>query len=110
MYQPDTSTISQRDINEIRTFEIVREYTKIPIPKLIYQGDGQVMIWVFLYIETNNVFERIRGITIFEGPIRDRISPRQREGIRLQVQDYIEELARVPTVFGGVRSLRVSEK
>lgn len=39
-YQPETSTISQRDENEIRTLEIVREYTTIPIPKLIYQGDG----------------------------------------------------------------------
>lgn len=43
-YRPDTSTISQRDENEIRTLEIVREYTSIPIPKLIYQGDGQVPI------------------------------------------------------------------
>lgn len=43
-YQPDTSTISQRDENEIRALEIVREYTNIPVPKLIYQGDGQVLI------------------------------------------------------------------
>ena len=42
---------------------------------------------------------------IFEGPIWDNISPRQLEGIRLQVQDYIKELARVPNDPGGVRSL-----
>lgn len=41
-YQPDISTIAQRDENEIRTMEIVRQYTNIPVPKLIYQGNGQV--------------------------------------------------------------------
>lgn len=41
-YQPDISTIAQRDENEIRTLETVRQYTNIPVPKLIYQGDGQV--------------------------------------------------------------------
>jgi hypothetical protein len=39
-YQPDISTIAQRDENEIRTIEIVRQYTNIPVPKLIYQGNG----------------------------------------------------------------------
>ena len=39
-YQPDTSTISQRDENELRTLEVVRRYTNIPVPKLIYQGNG----------------------------------------------------------------------
>lgn len=52
-YRPDTSTIHQRDINEIRILEIVRKYTNIPVPKLIYQGDGQVLIYEgFLQIET----------------------------------------------------------
>lgn len=41
-YQPDISTIAQRDENEIRTIEIVRQYTNIPVPKLIYHGNGQV--------------------------------------------------------------------
>lgn len=41
-YQPDTSTIAQRDENEIRTLEVIRQYTNIPVPKLVYQGNGQV--------------------------------------------------------------------
>lgn len=35
----------------------------------------------------------------------DKISPRQQEGIRLQVQNYIKELANVPNDARGVRSL-----
>lgn len=55
-----------------------------------------------------NVFERIPGITIFEGPAWDKISPRQQEGIRLEVQGFIKELSKVPNHSGGVRSLTAS--
>ncbi|KAJ5805146.1 hypothetical protein N7474_011033 [Penicillium riverlandense] len=87
---------SPRDENELRTLEIVRQYTNIPVPKLVYRGEGF------------NVFERIPGFTIFEGPIWDSISPRQQEGIKLQVQGYIKALAKVPNESGGVRSLSAS--
>ncbi|KAL4919009.1 hypothetical protein BDW62DRAFT_200159 [Aspergillus aurantiobrunneus] len=92
-YQPDTATVSQRDENELRTLEIVREYTDLPVPKLIHRGDGF------------NVFERIPGITIFDGHVRDAIPPRQQEWIKLQVQGYIKQLAKVPNGTGGIRSL-----
>lgn len=39
-YQPETSTVAQRDENELRTLEIVRQYTNIRLPKLVYQGNG----------------------------------------------------------------------
>lgn len=39
-YQPDLLTLSQRDENELRTLEIVRQYTNIPVPKLVHQGNG----------------------------------------------------------------------
>lgn len=39
-YEPETSTVSQRDENELRTLELVRQYTDIPVPKLVYQGEG----------------------------------------------------------------------
>jgi hypothetical protein len=39
-YQPDLLTISQRDENELRTLEMVRQYTSIPVPKLVHEGDG----------------------------------------------------------------------
>lgn len=39
-YQPEISTIAQRDENELRTLELVRQYTNIPVPKLVYQGNG----------------------------------------------------------------------
>lgn len=39
-YQPDVLTISQRDENELRTLEMVCQYTSIPVPKLVYQGNG----------------------------------------------------------------------
>lgn len=51
------------------------------------------------------MFERIPGITIFEGLVWDKVSPRQQEAIKLQVQDYIKQLAKVPNDSGGVRSL-----
>ncbi|EEH10684.1 predicted protein [Histoplasma capsulatum G186AR] len=95
-YEPEFSTISLRDENEVRTLELVRQYTNIPVPKLIHQGDGF------------NVFERIPGITVNESPTWDKVSPRQREAIKLQVQSYIKELAKVPNPSAGVRSLSVS--
>lgn len=55
-----------------------------------------------------NVFERIPGITISEGPAWDTISPRQQEGTKLQVQDYSKQLATIPNDAGGVRSLSTS--
>jgi hypothetical protein len=39
-YCPDFSTLASRDENEIRAIELVQEYTNIPTPKLIHQGDG----------------------------------------------------------------------
>jgi len=47
-------------------------------------------------------------MTIFEGSVWDKIPPRQQEGIKLQVQDYIKQLAKIPNDAGGVRSLSVS--
>lgn len=55
-----------------------------------------------------NIFERIPGISIFEGRVWDTISPRQQEGIKLQVQDYIKQLAKIPNEIGGIRSLSTS--
>ncbi|XXG98939.1 hypothetical protein Hte_005272 [Hypoxylon texense] len=55
--------------------------------------------------EKLNVFERIHGITVNEKAIWDRVSSRQREAIRLQVQGYIEKLAAIPNPTGGIRSL-----
>ncbi|KAL4907769.1 hypothetical protein BDW74DRAFT_175551 [Aspergillus multicolor] len=73
--------------------ELVWEYTATPVPKVVYQGDGF------------NVFERIRGISIFEGSIWDNVPSRQQEGIKLQVQDYIKQLASIHNPSGSVRSL-----
>ncbi|PTU16912.1 hypothetical protein P175DRAFT_0505437 [Aspergillus ochraceoroseus IBT 24754] len=39
-YQPDLLTISQNYENELRTLEIVRQYTSIPAPKLVHKGNG----------------------------------------------------------------------
>lgn len=39
-HEPDLSTLQSRDDNEIKAMELVGKYTTIPIPKLIYQGDG----------------------------------------------------------------------
>ncbi|KAL4791418.1 hypothetical protein BDV19DRAFT_370593 [Aspergillus venezuelensis] len=41
-YIPDTTIVSARDENEMRVLEVVREYTGIPEPKLVYRGEGQV--------------------------------------------------------------------
>jgi hypothetical protein len=40
-YEPKTSTIAQRDENELRTLEIIRQYTNIPVPKLVYRVKGR---------------------------------------------------------------------
>lgn len=55
-----------------------------------------------------NVFPRIPGITVNEGPTWDKVSPRQREAIRLQVQGFIEKLLKIPNPTGGVRSMTTS--
>lgn len=39
-YEPETTTVAQRDENELRALELVREYTAIPVPRLVYQGEG----------------------------------------------------------------------
>lgn len=39
-YQPEISTIAQHDENELHMLELVRQYTNIPVPKLIYQLSG----------------------------------------------------------------------
>lgn len=116
-YQPEISTIAQRDENELHTLELVRQYTDIPVPKLIYQASGQAAVipkcaCLYTAMVANqprfNIFERIPGITIFEGPVWDTINPRQQEGLKLQVQGYIRQLAKIPNDMGGVRSLSTS--
>lgn len=53
-----------------------------------------------------NVFARIPGITVNEGPVWDKVTPRQREGIKLQVRDFIKQLAtNIPNQTGSIRSL-----
>ncbi|KAK1771490.1 hypothetical protein QBC33DRAFT_554654 [Phialemonium atrogriseum] len=76
-YIPDFATLTAHDENELEALKLVREYTNIPVPQLLHQGRGF------------NVFERIYGVMVNEKPIWDRVSPRQREAIRLQVQGYI---------------------
>jgi hypothetical protein len=39
-YQPDLFTIEQRDESELRALKIVRQYTSIPAPSLVYEGNG----------------------------------------------------------------------
>lgn len=39
-YEPEISTIALRDENELHALELIRQYTNIPVPKLVYQGDG----------------------------------------------------------------------
>ncbi|KAI4861175.1 hypothetical protein F4820DRAFT_461143 [Hypoxylon rubiginosum] len=92
-YIPDFATVSARDDNELKSLELVREHTDIPVPRVLHQGKGF------------NVFERIHGITVNEKVIWDRVSPRQREAIRLQVQGYIKKLATIPNPTGGILSL-----
>ena len=43
-----------------------------------------------------------------EGPIWDKVSPRQKEAIKLQVRGYIEQLAKIPHPTGVVQSLGAS--
>ncbi|CAG9954271.1 unnamed protein product [Clonostachys rosea f. rosea IK726] len=92
-YKPDVETVSQRDENEIEAMKLVQEYTNIPIPRVLHRGEGF------------NVFERIQGVTVNEKSIWDRVNPRQREAIRLQVQGFIQQLAAIPNLTGEVRSL-----
>jgi hypothetical protein len=41
-YEPDLSSLEQRDENEILAMELVRKYTDIRVPKVIHRGDGYV--------------------------------------------------------------------
>lgn len=51
-----------------------------------------------------NVFERLDGIAVNCSDMWEKVAPRQREAIRLQVRDYIQQLSQIPYP-GGVRSL-----
>ncbi|KAI9886826.1 MAG: hypothetical protein M1823_001399, partial [Watsoniomyces obsoletus] len=92
-WQPNLSTLEMRDENEILALDLVREHTSIPIPKLIHRGVGF------------NVFERLQGITIVDRYTWEKVTPRQKEAIRLQIHDYIKQLAKIPHPDGGIRSL-----
>lgn len=39
-YTPDFATLTARDENELKALEMVREHTKIPVPRVLQQGDG----------------------------------------------------------------------
>ncbi len=52
-----------------------------------------------------NVFVRLQGVTIFDVETWEKVKQRRREAIRLQIHDYIQQLARVPRPNGAVRSL-----
>lgn len=39
-YMPDAATTASRDENELLAMDLVKQYTDIPVPKLIHQGNG----------------------------------------------------------------------
>ncbi|KAI9786525.1 MAG: hypothetical protein M1816_007907 [Peltula sp. TS41687] len=94
-YEPDLSTLEMRDENELLAMELVREHTSVPISKLIHRGYGF------------NVLERLQGITVHDRASWEKVTPRQREAIRLQVREYIQQPAQVPSPHppGSIRSL-----
>jgi hypothetical protein len=38
-YIPDFTTLKLRDDNELAALKLVQEYTDIPVPKLVYEGE-----------------------------------------------------------------------
>ncbi|KAJ5808060.1 hypothetical protein N7474_009329 [Penicillium riverlandense] len=82
-YQPEFSTIEQRNQDDTQVLEVVRQHANIPVPKLVNRGRGF------------NADEQIPGITLFDGSVWDSLALRQQDGIKLKVQGYIKDLATV---------------
>lgn len=41
-YLPDFSTLKMRDDNELLALRLVQEYTNVPVPQLVYEGEESV--------------------------------------------------------------------
>ncbi|CUS15823.1 unnamed protein product [Tuber aestivum] len=92
-YVPIYSAVQQRDENEILALELVKKYTSVPIPEVVHSGNGFT------------VFQRFPGVTVDDKETWEKVTPKQREAIKLQVQGYIKELIKIPHPSFGVRSL-----
>ncbi|PWW76528.1 hypothetical protein C7212DRAFT_295094 [Tuber magnatum] len=92
-YVPIYSAVEKRDENEILALGLVERYTSVPVPRVVHSGNGFT------------VFERFSGMTVDDKETWEKVNPRQREAIKLQVQGYINELVRIPHPSSGVRSL-----
>lgn len=49
-YIPDFATLEARDENEIKALELAREYTNIPVPRVLHQGNGSVALMLYEWI------------------------------------------------------------
>ncbi|CAZ80737.1 unnamed protein product [Tuber melanosporum] len=92
-YVPIYSAVRQRDENEILALKLVQEHTSVPVPKVIHSGNGFT------------VFERFSGVTVDDKETWEKVTPKQREAIKLQVQGYIQDLVKIPHPSSGIRSL-----
>src|SRR5947207_9049251 len=70
------------DENLVIATEVVQKYTTIPVPKVVHYAEGMT------------VLEKVKGIDLDEA--WDRVSPRQLTGIKLQLQEYIQQLWAIP--------------
>lgn len=59
-YIPDFATVSARDDNELKSLELVREHTDIPVPRVLHQGKG--LDSLALLREETNRFEDVANI------------------------------------------------
>ncbi|KAI5780523.1 hypothetical protein EDC01DRAFT_730723 [Geopyxis carbonaria] len=93
-FEPEFDTLEKRDENEILAMEQVKKYTDIPVPDLLYRGEGY------------NVFRRIPGKTLYHPDHWEALHLNQRASIRLQVQSLIRKLWCIPTPITGQYSVR----
>jgi len=81
----DTGRTLLSDENEIKSLELVRKYTTIPLPEIVDHGPGFV------------VFKRIQGEDLES--VWSKLSPGQLKNIISVIRGYIRQLWEIPNPF-----------
>jgi hypothetical protein len=81
----DYSRTLLADENLVKTTDLIRRHTAIPVPKVIH------------HIEGTTVLEMVPGVDLADA--WDRISTRQLDGIKHELRGYIKQLWSIPNPF-----------
>jgi len=80
----DIQTVRLRNKQIIKSIELIKKYTNIPVPSIVYHSNSNDII----------IYEYIEGESLFE--ISSRMNNKEKERVINKTKEYIAQLSKIP--------------